>query len=95
MEEISRLLPLLGKGSKPFWICTSRRVKEEARRSGLGKRVEEAGGRMVADTCAVVSPLEKLGFKTVGVDSAKAAHYLPSLCRVEVVFSPPGELLGR
>ncbi|MEM1981163.1 MAG: aconitase X catalytic domain-containing protein [Candidatus Hadarchaeales archaeon] len=93
LEEISRLLPLLGKNPKPFWICTSRRVKEKAMRSGLGKKVEEAGGRMVADTCAVVSPLEKLGFKTVGVDSAKAAHYLPSLCRVEVIFSPPGELL--
>jgi predicted aconitase len=47
----------------------------------------------VADTCAVVSPLERMGFETVGVDSAKAAHYLPGLCGVKVVFSTPERLL--
>ncbi len=94
-EELSRAASLLEKrGKRPVWICTSRRVKEEASRSGLRRKVEEAGGRLVADTCAVVSPLERLGFKTVGVDSAKAAHYLPGLCGVKVVFSSPEKLLG-
>ncbi|MEM2865909.1 MAG: aconitase X catalytic domain-containing protein [Candidatus Hadarchaeales archaeon] len=95
-EEVSRAVSLLekGKNRKPVWICTSRKVKEEATRSGLRRRAEEAGGRLVADTCAVVSPLERLGLKTVGVDSAKAAHYLPGLCGVKVVFSPPEKLLG-
>jgi predicted aconitase len=96
LGELSRAASLLGEGGtgKPVWICTSRRVKEEATRSGLRRRVEEAGGRIVADTCAVVSPLERMGFGTVGVDSAKAAHYLPGLCGVRVVFSPPERLLG-
>jgi len=96
LGELSRAVSLLGEGGtgKPVWICTSRRVKEEATRSGLRRRVEEAGGRIVADTCAVVSPLERMGFGTVGVDSAKAAHYLPGLCGVRVVFSPPERLLG-
>lgn len=93
LQEIQRACSLLKGGTRrPVWICTSRRVKEEAGR--LRRKVEEAGGRLVADTCAVVSPLERLGFGTVGVDSAKAAHYLPSLCGVKVVFSPPEDLLG-
>jgi predicted aconitase len=95
LQELSRAVALLRgrKVRKPLWICTSRRVKEEASRSGLGGEVEGAGGRIVADTCAVVSPLERMGFGTVGVDSAKAAHYLPGLCGVGVVFSPPERLL--
>jgi predicted aconitase len=93
--ELSRAASLLRgrRVKRPLWICTSRRVKEEASLSGLRAQVEGAGGRIVADTCAVVSPLERMGFETVGVDSAKAAHYLPGLCGVKVVFSTPERLL--
>jgi len=34
----------------------------------------------------VVSPIEDLGFEVVGVDSAKAANYIPGMCGVDVVF---------
>lgn len=80
------------KTKKPFWICTSRAVKETILRMGLNKDIENAGGKIVADTCMVVSPIEKL-FKTTGVNSAKAAHYLPGFCKQKVVFKNMEELL--
>jgi predicted aconitase len=41
----------------------------------------------------VVSPIERMGFKTVGVDSGKAANYLPGFCKQAVVFKSVDELI--
>jgi hypothetical protein len=73
-------------------VCTSRAVKEVAERMGLEDDIERAGGRLVADTCMVVSPIERL-FETSAVNSAKAAHYLPGFCKQKVVFKSMEELL--
>jgi predicted aconitase len=75
------------KLKKPLWICTSRMVKEAANRMGFTQTIEEAGGKVVADTCMVVSPIEDIGYKTTGVNSGKAANYLPGFCKQNVVFS--------
>ena len=72
---------------KPLWICTSRMVKEAANRMGFTHIIEGAGGKVVADTCMVVSPIEDIGYKTTGVNSGKAANYLPGFCKQNVVFS--------
>ena len=89
--KISRLVEGR-KARKPFWICTSRAVKEIAERMELDKKIEEAGGKIVADTCMVVSPIEKM-FSTTAVNSAKAAHYLPGFCKQKVVFRSMEDLL--
>jgi hypothetical protein len=34
----------------------------------------------------VVAPIEELGFKVIGVDSAKAANYIPTMCGLDVIF---------
>lgn len=78
---------------KPLWICTSRVTKEAATRMGLTKIIEKAGGKVVADTCTVVSPIERMGYKTTGVDSGKAANYLPGFCKQQVVFKSLDDLL--
>jgi len=70
----------------PLWVCTSRTVKQRAADEGLVSIIEEAGGRVVADTCMVVAPIERMGCGTTAVDSAKAAHYLPGLCGQRVLF---------
>ena len=80
---------------KPVWICTSRTTKDAAERMGYAEIIERAGGKIVADTCAVVSPIERMGFKTVGVDSGKAANYLPGFCKQQVVFGSVDELLKK
>ena len=78
---------------KPLWVCTSRMVKEAANRMGLTQTIEAAGGRIVADTCMVVSPIENMGYATTAVNSGKAANYLPSFCKQNVVFSRLDTLL--
>lgn len=77
---------------KPLWVCTSRAVKETTQRMGLVADIEAAGGKVVADTCMVVSPIENL-FSTTAVNSGKAAAYLPSFCQQRVVFSNLRHLL--
>jgi len=72
---------------KPVWICTSRMMKEAADRMGFTEIIEKAGGSIVADTCMVVSPIERMGYKTTGVNSGKAANYLPGFCKQDVVFA--------
>jgi len=89
LREISTLAnKLKGKRlKKPIWICTSRMMKEAADRMGFTETIEKAGGSIVADTCMVVSPIERMGYKTTGVNSGKAANYLPGFCKQDVVFA--------
>jgi hypothetical protein len=96
LKEIATLARKLEgkKLKKPLWICTSRVIKEAATRMGFTEIIERAGGRVVADTCTVVSPIERMGFKTTGVNSGKAANYLPGFCKQRVVFKSLDDLVG-
>jgi predicted aconitase len=86
LSEISKLAKMvIGKKLKrPIWAYTSREVYTAAKRRGLVAVIEKAGGRLIKDTCMVVSPLEDLGIKTVATNSCKAAHYLPTTCKVKI-----------
>jgi predicted aconitase len=81
------------KLKKPLWVCTSRMVKEASNRMGFTQTIEAAGGKIVADTCMVVSPIESMGYKTTAVNSGKAANYLPGFCKQNVVFARLDTLL--
>lgn len=95
LREISALAnKLKGKQlKKPVWICTSRMVKEAAERMGYNDIISKAGGSIVADTCMVVSPIEMMGYKTTGVNSGKAANYLPGFCKQNVCFANIDDLV--
>jgi predicted aconitase len=95
IREISALAERLkdNRLKKPVWICTSRVMKEVADRMGFTEIIEKAGGSVVADTCMVVSPIEDMGHKVTGVDSGKAANYLPGFCKQGVVFSDIDKLI--
>jgi predicted aconitase len=97
LREIGTLAgKLTGKHlDRPLWICTSRMMKEAADLMGFTGTIEAAGGKVVADTCMVVSPIEQMGYKTTGVNSGKAANYLPGFCKQSVVFYDLDELIGR
>ncbi len=97
LREIAGLASRLegGKLKKPVWICTSRVMKEAANRAGLTEVIEKAGGKVVADTCMVVSPIERMGYGCTAVNSGKAANYLPSFCKQKVIFNNIDELLKR
>ena len=76
-----------------LWVCTSRVIKAEAERAGYSKTIEEAGGLVVADTCMVVAPIKEMGYNSTGVNSGKAASYLPSFCGQRIRFADIEELL--
>jgi predicted aconitase len=86
LSEIKRAAGMLSgkKVRKRFWIFTSRRIHKEAVKRGFSKAIEKAGGRIIDDTCMVVSPLDEIRINGVVVNSCKAAHYIPSTCRLKV-----------
>jgi predicted aconitase len=85
IEEVARWLE--GKRVKAkLWITTARKTKERAQEKGLVERVEAAGGRVVADTCLVVAPIEELGLRSMATNSAKGAFYAPTHSGLTVRF---------
>jgi predicted aconitase len=89
LEEIKKVSDLLNgrKIKNMVWVCTSISIKAAADRMGYTKTIEKAGGKLVCDTCMVVAPVEQLEYKVVGVDSAKAANYVPNMCGLDVVYN--------
>jgi predicted aconitase len=97
LDEIKQVAGMVAK-RKPtceFWVCTARKIKEESDKLGYTKTIEAAGGRVVADTCMVVCPLERMGYNVTGTNSGKAAKYLPNLCKQRVAFGKLEDILYR
>lgn len=66
---------------KEVWVFTAKQNKVM-----IEKRVKNEKIRIISDTCMVVSPLEDLGIKAIGVNSAKAAFYSMNLSNLGVKF---------
>jgi predicted aconitase len=96
LEEIRKIAGLLdGKTineNVELVVYTSKPNKLVAARSGLVKIIEKAGGKVVADTCMVLTPTTYTSYKVMATDSAKAAYYVPgwgvegSAARTTAVF---------
>ncbi len=71
------------KAMKKLWCFTSRHLRDAAEQHGYVGTIEQAGGKVVCDTCMVVSPIREMGIDGIVTNSCKAAHYLRSLNRVE------------
>lgn len=95
LEEIKEVAEIVkGKSiQNKLWICTSVSVKATSDRMGYTQVIEAAGGNIVCDTCMVVAPIEEMGFEVIGVNSAKAANYVPSMCGLDVVYDDVGNLI--
>lgn len=89
LAEVRRLAGLLrGRRVAPgkaLWVYTSAEVERQATAEGLLATLEAGGAEVLAQTCAVMSPLPKR-FQTLMTDSGKYASYLPSEHGVEVVY---------
>lgn len=95
LEEIKELAEIV-KGKKiknELWVCTSINIKEAAKRLGYIEQIEDAGGKICCDTCMVVAPIEEMGYEVIGVNSAKAANYVPSMCGLKVIYNDIENLL--
>jgi len=75
------------------WIFTNRMVKRLAEDNGYVRTIEAAGGKVLSDTCPLHLPLKRWNFQTMATDSAKMAHYAPSLIKVETIFADTGGCL--
>lgn len=95
LDEIRKIANMIGTGKVredvEFWICTSRFVKEKAKVSV--QKIEASGAKVLTDTCAVVTWTDKLGIKTIMTNSAKTAHYAPTLNKAETTLAPFKECL--
>jgi hypothetical protein len=95
LNEIKQIAESMGnkkvRNGTEFWICTSRYIKEKAAR--YVNKIEKTGGHVITDTCAVVTWTEELGIKTIKTNSAKTAHYAPTLNKAKTAFTPLKECL--
>ena len=74
-----------------LWIFTAMAVKSLADRSGYTRIIEEAGGRLMTDSCSAMSRAVPPGTRVVALDSAKQAHYLPAILGVQAWFGTTAE----
>ena len=71
------------------WFCTSRKVYSEcARDVAVLKRF----GKVLCDTCMVVSPIERM-YKSTATNSGKAMVYLPTLGKQKASFRTTEQLM--
>ncbi|WP_409200306.1 aconitase X [Methanobrevibacter sp. DSM 116169] len=95
LEEIKQVANLVKDKTikNELWVCTSINIKAAADRMGFTKTIENAGGHILCDTCMVVAPIEDMGYEVIGVNSAKAANYVPSMCGLDVIYKDLSELV--
>ena len=96
ISEIQKVAQLVEgkKLNKDLWICTSKAIKAISKQCGFLDVIEAAGGKIVSDTCMVVAPVEELDYEVIGVNSAKAANYVPNMCKLDVVYDTVENLIN-
>jgi len=89
MREIASLLQ--GKkvhANSRLWVATSGHLKTMAQRMGFVEIIERAGGLVLTDLCvAPGAPFHLVpGIRTVAINSARGAYFIPGACNVDVIF---------
>jgi predicted aconitase len=87
-EELAHIVELL-RGRRiqvPLWVTMARSVRDEAKQAGLVDQLEAAGGKIIADTCLVVAPVNTLGFHRIATPSGKGAYYVPTHSGISVRY---------
>lgn len=77
----------------PIYACTGRHVIAELEQQDRRRGLEDAGVRIIADTCVVVTPVIEARGGVLMTNSGKFAHYSPSLIGHEVVFGSLAECI--
>ncbi|MCD7781997.1 MAG: aconitase X catalytic domain-containing protein [Methanosphaera sp.] len=92
IQEVAYLLKNR-KLKRDLWICTSKAINSISKQCGYLDIIESAGGKIVSDTCMVVAPVEDLDYEVIGVNSAKAANYVPNMANMDVVYDSVENLI--
>jgi hypothetical protein len=88
LEDLEQIVATLnGRTCRTaFWVTMAHQLRDEAARSGLLEHFEALGGRVVADTCLVVAPVDGLGIRGMATPCAKGAYYAPGHSGLAVRF---------
>ena len=90
IEQMALIAELLdGKrihSDTELWVHTPRAIRQVADRSGYTAIIEAAGGVVMSDTCPSISRKVPAGTRVIATDSAKQAHYLPAIAKVQGWF---------
>jgi predicted aconitase len=71
-----------------MWLYTSLETYTLAEFSGIKTAIERTGARLTHSTDAEISPLGRLGFRTVMTNSSKLAEILPAEGEVKIRYLP-------
>ncbi|WP_140634369.1 aconitase X [Methylibium rhizosphaerae] len=77
-----------------LWIFTPRAIKALADQNGYTKIIEDAGGRLMSDSCSAMSRGVPTGTRVVALDSAKHAHYLPAIAGVQAWYGSTADCIN-
>lgn len=90
LEDLTMALKKCGRVREglEFWVSTSRHVYSIAREMGIIKALEQAGVKIIRDTCPIVSPATRGRFRRVATVSGKSYFYLPKLQQAPTVVVP-------
>lgn len=69
-----------------FWVQTNRTVYHWLEQTDLLDLLNFSGIKVITDTCIFSWPLDNWDFQLLVTNSAKFAHYAPSMLRTQVVF---------
>jgi len=69
-----------------LWVTTAEITRGRADQLGFMQVIEDAGGEVVADTCAVVAPMHMLEVHTMATNAGKMACYAPMHSGVRMRF---------
>ena len=71
-----------------LWVATASHLKAIAQQMGYVEIIERAGGLVLTDLCvAPGAPFHLVpGVKTVAINSARGAYFIPGACNVDVIF---------
>ncbi|WP_066942640.1 aconitase X [Microtetraspora fusca] len=90
LDQIARAARALeGRKLNPgteLWVMTPRALRSVADRNGYTRVIEEAGGKVLTDSCPAMSRSAPVGTRVFATDSAKQAHYLPAILGIEAWF---------
>ena len=90
IEQMALIAELLeGRKISPdvqLWVHTPRALKQVADRNGYCETITAAGGVVMSDTCPAISRRLPPGVRVMATDSAKQAHYLPAIAKVQGWF---------
>jgi predicted aconitase len=82
------------KDGVSLWILTPRSIKDLANRNGYTKIINDFGGVLMADTCPALGRLMPKGTRVMATNSAKQAHYLPSMMGIEAWYGATADCVN-